>query len=74
MNDILHYTSHVAMTLGEVQLSEFRRSLVQASMSCEDRATALTLVPYNPCPFCGARGKKNDFDRVAAAKVMPSSV
>ncbi len=48
MNYVFHHTSYVAMTLREVQLSKFRRSLVQAGMSCEDRATALTLISWLP--------------------------
>ena len=36
MDDIFHHASYVAMTLGEVQLSELGRCLVQAGMSCED--------------------------------------
>jgi len=47
VDDLLDYTADVAMSLGEVELSELRGSLVQASVGGEDRAAALPLIPNN---------------------------
>ena len=43
MDDIPHNTSNIAVALGEIQLSELRRILVQAGVGREDRAATLTL-------------------------------
>ena len=43
MNDVPHNTSYIAVALGEIQLSELRRILVQAGVGREYRAATLTL-------------------------------
>jgi len=44
VDDLLHDTADVAMTLGVIEASELRRGLPEAGVGSENAATALTLV------------------------------
>jgi len=58
VDDFLDYTANVAMSFGEVELSELCRSLVQAGVGREDGAAALTLIP-DDSTHCAIEPNKN---------------
>lgn len=62
VDDLLHDTANVAMTLGEIERSELGGGLVQAGVGSEDTAATLTLV---------ADLKSNEKQRLAAISNFP---
>ena len=47
VDDLLHYTADVAMFLGKIECSKACWCLVETSVGCKDRATALSLISYD---------------------------
>jgi len=47
VENLLHYTANIAMSLSEVENSELRRRLIKTSVRGEDRAATLPLIPDN---------------------------